>query len=172
MIQRNLDGASICPRTFCSGIPERLVEVVDRGEQCLDVQDKLLGHADALHVVTAADMSQHLRDAGGRTLFERGQDGPDPVHLLLHPFLPRLERRRRLLAFDGEVVWRCGRRRGGVALGGTLGSGTGRRGRRRFDRFRSRSQLDIPELSSESRRWDQYVSTASSTSQNGRDPTL
>ena len=105
-------------------------------------------------------MSQHLRDARGRTLLERGQDRPDPVHLLFHPFLPRLERRWRLLAFDGEVVWRCGRGRGGGTLGGALGAGSGRRGRKRFDGFRSRSQLDIPELSSEVT-MDQYVSTAS-----------
>jgi hypothetical protein len=50
--------------TFQAVACKMVFEVINRSEEDLDVKDELLGHPDSVQVLSIADLSQHIRDAG------------------------------------------------------------------------------------------------------------
>jgi hypothetical protein len=91
-------------RTFGFGGTEVVGEIVNGGKEGFDVQDKFFGHVDAIEVVTAADLTEHLGNASGAALFEGAEDSPYSIDLLFNCTLlsqERLGRLGQLLVGDG-----------------------------------------------------------------------
>lgn len=51
-------------RTFQTVASEMVFEVIDGSEEDLDMKDELLSHPDSVQILSVANLSQHIRDAG------------------------------------------------------------------------------------------------------------
>jgi hypothetical protein len=59
-------------RTFLLDLAKNHLQIIDSGEQYLDMQYELLCHPYRIKIVPAAHMPQHVTNAGCTALLERG----------------------------------------------------------------------------------------------------